>query len=66
MTNEIIIGIMAISISIISIMLAFTKVMSKSIRKENNPTWDEIFDGWEKGNFIDYLKDNFNPPTPKE
>ena len=66
MTTEIIIGIMSISISIIELILSLTKIMSKSIIEENNPTWDEIFDGWEKGNFIDYLKDNFNPPTPKK
>lgn len=66
MTIEIIIGILSISISIIAIMLAYTNVMSNSIRKENNPTWDEIFNSWEEGNFIDYLKENFNSPTPKD
>lgn len=66
MTTEVIIGIMGISLSIVSIMLAFTHVMSQSIKKENNPTWDEIFSEWGEGNFIDYLKENFNPPLPKK
>lgn len=66
MTIEIIIGILSMSIAIIAVMLAYTNIMSKSIKKENNPTWDEIFESWKEGNFIDYLKENFNPPTPKD
>jgi hypothetical protein len=65
MTTEVILGIICLSLLIMLLMILVIVSISKPIKTHNNPTWEDVWEGWGEGDFLPYLKNNYNPPTRK-